>query len=601
MFGLAAEKLAGRKLETLLDPDQGADTLALLESGEPVALRRRDGSTFRGLPFLSANRAGWTLQVADVDAIAARHDSLARRESTWRHAIEAAGHGVWEVDTRKGTRFYSDGWKRMRGLPLDSEPQQLHESWQARVHPDDIERVRSFNDHYRVGAGDVVSFEYRERRLDGQWIWISSRGRAVKWDDDGTAVRVLGTDTDITHLKEARQAVETLSQRLELALKTSGVGIWEVDLDKRHLHLRRALADDLRFSGKGRRGSFPFSTWQQSLHPDDAAGAIAAAHKAIAVRVAARTPRSASSVPTARSVMSVRRLRLHPRRRRHTEISGRRPRCHGGARARGTAARPESAVRRRHQEHGARPHHVRRRQPADRLQRSLHGVLRLAAGRGRAGRACPTTCSITCAATASCRTSQIERRAKVVRAGQSARRIDRPYLAHVERPYRRLHDHPARRRRLGFGTPRRHRAAPGGTAARRKRGTLPRLHRDSLRLVLGNRRRPPALLRQPDVSGPYRHRSGAARRPDALRHRGSRRGQPHPEGAVPDRRTVPTPIPSGGCCCTCRRPTARCSTSASAARRNSMPTAVFSAFAAPARMSPPRKTTSSIWPMRRSA
>ncbi|MBU0581923.1 MAG: EAL domain-containing protein [Alphaproteobacteria bacterium] len=282
MFGRSEDELAGRTLDALLEPGcySGPDCLAVLESGYPQPFLKRDGSSFFGLAFLSANRTGWTVQVADVDDIAVRHESLIKRESTWRHAIEAAGHGVWEVDTRSGSRFYSDSWRRMRGYPVGEDMPDPHESWESRVHPDDIDRVRGFNDHYRAGGSSVVSFEYRERRLDGRWIWISSRGRAVKWDEDGTAVRVLGTDTDITHLKEARQAVEALTQRLEMALKTSGVGIWEVDLDKGTFTCDEALAAIYGFPGKG-GAEFPFSTWQQSLHPDDAAGAIEAAHKAM--------------------------------------------------------------------------------------------------------------------------------------------------------------------------------------------------------------------------------------------------------------------------------------------------------------------------------
>ena len=283
MFGHAAAQLAGLPFDTLLEAgrDGGADCLAVLESGQPQPFLRRDGSSFYGLAFLSAHRDGWTVQVADVDDIAVRHESLARRESTWRHAIEAAGHGVWEVDTLTGSRFYSDGWKRMRGLPAAAPSDALHESWQSRVHPDDLAYVRSFDDHYKAGGSGVVSFEYREQRPDGRWIWISSRGRAVRWDDDGKAVRVLGTDTEITHLKEARQAVEALTHRLELALRTSGVGIWEIDLDRGTFTCDEALAGIYGFPGHG-DAEFPFEAWENSLHPDDAEFAIGRARAAIA-------------------------------------------------------------------------------------------------------------------------------------------------------------------------------------------------------------------------------------------------------------------------------------------------------------------------------
>ena len=61
-----------------------------------------------------------------------------------------------------------------------------------------------------AGEIDHFNFEYRERRLDGRWIWILARGRSVEWDENGRPTRLIGTDIDITKLKdeEARRAAE---------------------------------------------------------------------------------------------------------------------------------------------------------------------------------------------------------------------------------------------------------------------------------------------------------------------------------------------------------------------------------------------------------
>ena len=71
----------------------------------------------------------------------------------------------------------------------------------ARIHPDDLGRIRS--EVERQGNGDLgfKVTEYRERHADGHWIWILSRGKTVDWNSDGTPARMVGTDTDITSLK----------------------------------------------------------------------------------------------------------------------------------------------------------------------------------------------------------------------------------------------------------------------------------------------------------------------------------------------------------------------------------------------------------------
>lgn len=44
-------------------------------------------------------------------------------------------------------------------------------------------------------------------------------------------MRVVGTDTDITRRKEDEARLEKLSQRLEMALDVSQIGVFEADLD----------------------------------------------------------------------------------------------------------------------------------------------------------------------------------------------------------------------------------------------------------------------------------------------------------------------------------------------------------------------------------
>ena len=64
------------------------------------------------------------------------------RKALFRHAIEAAEHGVWDYNANNEALFYSDAWKTMRGFPLDGEFHDSNALWEARLHPDDLESVR---------------------------------------------------------------------------------------------------------------------------------------------------------------------------------------------------------------------------------------------------------------------------------------------------------------------------------------------------------------------------------------------------------------------------------------------------------------------------
>lgn len=155
----------------------------------------------------------------DVTARKQAEEALAESESRWNFALEGAGQGVWDHDLRRGTAFYSSMWRRMRGFGLDEKVDSSREAWLARVHPDD--RARLMDQADRQNSGEIAqnSFEYRERHRGGHYIWILSRGKPIEWNTDGSVARIIGTDTDITKIKEeearaARKAAETYRRHL---------------------------------------------------------------------------------------------------------------------------------------------------------------------------------------------------------------------------------------------------------------------------------------------------------------------------------------------------------------------------------------------------
>ena len=139
----------------------------------------------------------------DVTERKQAEEALTESESRWNFALEGAGQGVWDHDLRHKKAFFSPMWRKMRGIGLNEEVDPSRDAWLARLHPDDRQRIADEADRQNSGELKQNSFEYRERHRDGHWIWILSRGRPVEWMPDGDVARIIGTDTDITSLKEA--------------------------------------------------------------------------------------------------------------------------------------------------------------------------------------------------------------------------------------------------------------------------------------------------------------------------------------------------------------------------------------------------------------
>jgi len=129
----------------------------------------------------------------------------ALRESEERYALSARGanDGLWVWNLRTNDVYYSPRWKSMFGYgeeEIGSQP----EEWFSRVHPDDVDILRSTLDAHLRGLTPHFENEHRIRMKDGSERWMLSRGLAVR-DADGNATRIAGSSTDSTERKRAEE------------------------------------------------------------------------------------------------------------------------------------------------------------------------------------------------------------------------------------------------------------------------------------------------------------------------------------------------------------------------------------------------------------
>ncbi len=169
------------------------------------------------------------IQAINIDKQKRAEDALAESESRWNFALESAGQGVWDHNLNTKSAFYSRMWKMMRGLAPDEPLDSTIEMWLARVHPDDRQRIRAEIAMQDSGARPYNEFEYRERHSKGHYIWILSRGKPVAWNPDGRPSRIIGTDTDISVLKQVEAQLTLEKERLKVTLELIADGVISTD------------------------------------------------------------------------------------------------------------------------------------------------------------------------------------------------------------------------------------------------------------------------------------------------------------------------------------------------------------------------------------
>ncbi|MEO9169082.1 MAG: EAL domain-containing protein [Aestuariivirga sp.] len=263
----------------------------VLASGQPLVIPEEQITTLhRGvrtlrtvkMPILDeAGQPQYLLAMSqDITEQKRAEEALVTSERRWAFALESAGQGVWEADIVNKTVYYSPMWKRIRGFDVNEEVDSDAEVWLARVHPDDRDRIRETIAKQNSGEIPRNVFEYRERHKDGHYIWIASQGAADAWAPDGSPIRMIGTDTDITQRKLQEQHLRDVTHRLGLALRVSRIGVFERNLKTGELYWDDRVREI--YGVPRESGVVTTADWERALHPEDASRTLLSLARAAA-------------------------------------------------------------------------------------------------------------------------------------------------------------------------------------------------------------------------------------------------------------------------------------------------------------------------------
>ncbi|MFT3826427.1 MAG: PAS domain S-box protein [Chitinophagaceae bacterium] len=138
----------------------------------------------------------------DVTERKKANDVLKLNEERWKFALEGSNQGVWDWNLLTDEVFYSPRWKQMLGLTDDDLNNDI-EDWSKRLHPEDRPKVDTDIDIHLHAVNPYYENIYRLQCKDGGWKWILARGVIIEKTKDGKPLRMIGTHTDITALKQA--------------------------------------------------------------------------------------------------------------------------------------------------------------------------------------------------------------------------------------------------------------------------------------------------------------------------------------------------------------------------------------------------------------
>ncbi|MBV5335100.1 MAG: PAS domain S-box protein [Sulfuricurvum sp.] len=139
-------------------------------------------------------------------------EKLLESEQRYEMAIEAADLGIWDYVVGTGKTFYSRKWKSILGYYPD-EISDNYSIWEELLHPEDKDRMIHFINNFISSNLRVYEAEFRLKHKNGYYVWIRSRAAALR-DEDGKAIRMLGTHRDITDEKKSESEFKKLHQAI---------------------------------------------------------------------------------------------------------------------------------------------------------------------------------------------------------------------------------------------------------------------------------------------------------------------------------------------------------------------------------------------------
>ena len=194
-------------------------------------IRRADGVyrwfTSRARPVL--DRAGqisrWFGTCTDIEDRRRLAEELRASEQLWRSLADTVPQLVFTTTPDGTTNYFSPRTSEYTGR---TQSELLGWAWEAAVHPDDLPHTHAtWLDNIANRRPHEV--EHRIRGADGEYRWFITRA-ALLLDDDANIVCWFGTCTDVQNLKQLEADLRQAKERLELAIRSANLCIWEHDM-----------------------------------------------------------------------------------------------------------------------------------------------------------------------------------------------------------------------------------------------------------------------------------------------------------------------------------------------------------------------------------
>lgn len=144
--------------------------------------------------------------INDITVIKEKEAALRESEERWNFALEGSAHGVWDWDVSSNIFYRSKQYNAIRGFS-ENGLANSYEDWIDFIHPEDQDWVIKELHKHVDGKTPIYTAEYRVQQKDSSYIWVQERAKATERGTCGQALRIVGTQRDVTKERNSQDAL----------------------------------------------------------------------------------------------------------------------------------------------------------------------------------------------------------------------------------------------------------------------------------------------------------------------------------------------------------------------------------------------------------
>ncbi len=193
-----------------------------------------------------------------------QENRLLSQQQLMTQMSEQANIGAWEVDLVTEKVYWSDMTKQIHEVEAGFEPQlsTAINFYKPGFSQERISELVALS----MQTGDPYQEELQIVTAKGNEVWVEAKGQTEF--KDGKCVRMFGSFQDITERVEAQNKLKFSNQRLEFVLDSTGVGIWDWEIDSGKTTYNERWANILGYKLSELEPTDTL-TWVNQVHPED--------------------------------------------------------------------------------------------------------------------------------------------------------------------------------------------------------------------------------------------------------------------------------------------------------------------------------------------